>query len=298
MASRDYYKILEVAPDASAEDIKRAYRRLALATHPDRNRNDPNAEERFKAINEAYGVLSDPHKRAQFDDYRRFGFHHQAAGQGNGARGFGYSQEEILRDLFRSGQAQDVFSELQREFQRFGFRFDDRFINNLFFGGQTIFFQGMIWSNTQGPRLFRFGNLGSGQFNRGTAQGKVVNTGQTRPQGLLTEGLSFLAKTGKKVGKYLLNKALGVADPVGSLGAPKDIKHSGSGDLIYNLGISADQAIQGGKIVLELPHLADGRKVSVSIPPGVKTGTRLRLKSLGEQAVGSRGDLYLELRVE
>jgi len=74
MSQQDYYEILEVSSEASSAEIKRAYRRLALQTHPDRNRNDPRAEERFKKISEAYGVLSDPGKRAQYDHYRKLGY--------------------------------------------------------------------------------------------------------------------------------------------------------------------------------------------------------------------------------
>jgi molecular chaperone DnaJ len=71
MAQRDYYDILGVPRDASDTDIKKAFRQLALKHHPDRNPGDTHAEERFKAINEAYAVLSDPDRRAQYDRYGR-----------------------------------------------------------------------------------------------------------------------------------------------------------------------------------------------------------------------------------
>jgi curved DNA-binding protein CbpA len=303
MASKDYYQMLDVSVEASADEIKRAYRRLALATHPDRNGQDPRAEDRFKEINEAYGVLSDPEKRAQYDDFRRSGFQSQKAGQGHGhaGSGFGYSQEEILRDFFRSRHAQDILSELQREFQRSGFRFDDRFINGLFFGGQTIFFQGVMWSNTRGPRLFRFGDLGPKPSGRRMTGERPVAVDLDRPKGLLSDGLSLLAKAGKKVGNYLLHKALGVPNSAQSPETSTTLGHQIAGDVSYHLPISTDQAMSGAKILVELPHLEGGRKVSVSIPAGVKTGTRLRLKNLGGQpgdSTGSPGDLYLELRVE
>ena len=69
MADRDYYDILGVAPGATAEEIKQAYRRLARASHPDRNPDDPAAEERFKEAAAAYEVLSDPTRRANYDRY-------------------------------------------------------------------------------------------------------------------------------------------------------------------------------------------------------------------------------------
>src|SRR3989304_1906980 len=80
---RDYYGLLGVAPTASGEEIKRAYRRLALRYHPDRNRGDKRAEERFKEISEAYAVLMDPGRRRQYDDLRRA---RAGGGRARGAR--------------------------------------------------------------------------------------------------------------------------------------------------------------------------------------------------------------------
>ncbi|EUA22970.1 dnaJ domain protein [Mycobacterium xenopi 3993] len=68
---KDFYKELGVSPDASQDDIKRAYRKLARELHPDANRNDPRAAERFKAVSEAHSVLSDPAKRKEYDETRR-----------------------------------------------------------------------------------------------------------------------------------------------------------------------------------------------------------------------------------
>ena len=84
-------------------------------------------------------------------------------------------------------------------------------------------------------------------------------------------------------------------------GFSKDLGRRPGWDLTYNLAISADQAVSGGKILVDLSHLVGGRKISVNIPAGVKTGTRLRLKNLGEHlddGIDRRGDLYLELRVD
>ena len=78
----DYYKILEVNKDASADDLKKAYRKLAMKYHPDRNPNDKEAESKFKEINEAYEVLKDDQKRAAYDRYGKQAF-------SNGGAGFG-----------------------------------------------------------------------------------------------------------------------------------------------------------------------------------------------------------------
>jgi molecular chaperone DnaJ len=95
---RDYYDILSVAPTASGEEIKRAYRKLAVKFHPDKNPDDPHAEEKFKELGEAYDVLMDPDKRSAYD---RFG--HAAFAQGTGARGGFHDPFDIFREVFGGG---------------------------------------------------------------------------------------------------------------------------------------------------------------------------------------------------
>ncbi len=110
-ATKDYYQILGVPEKASAADIKKAYRRLAKQYHPDANKNDPNAAERFKEVGEAYAVLSDEKKRAQYDQMRKlgpfagFGTRGPGAAPGPGdASGGGFSFDDLgdLGDLFGS----------------------------------------------------------------------------------------------------------------------------------------------------------------------------------------------------
>jgi len=95
---RDYYEILSVARTASGEEIKRAYRKLAVKFHPDKNPDDPHAEEKFKELGEAYDVLMDPDKRSAYD---RFG--HAAFAQGTGARGGFHDPFDIFREVFGGG---------------------------------------------------------------------------------------------------------------------------------------------------------------------------------------------------
>jgi len=103
MADEDLYKVLGVTKDASADDIKKAYRKLARRYHPDRNQGDAAAEERFKQISHAHDVLSDPDKRREYDAARMFGGRVPPGGAGTGgAAGFG-DFADIFGDMFRRG---------------------------------------------------------------------------------------------------------------------------------------------------------------------------------------------------
>jgi len=96
---RDYYEVLDIARNAAEEEIKRAYRKLAVKFHPDKNPDDPHAEEKFKELGEAYDVLMDPNKRAAYD---RFG--HAAFAQGGAGFGGGFHDPfDIFREVFGQG---------------------------------------------------------------------------------------------------------------------------------------------------------------------------------------------------
>ena len=99
MAKRDYYEVLGVNRDATEEDLKKAYRRLAMKWHPDRNPDNPKAEEHFKEAKEAYEVLSEPQKRAAYDQFGHAGVDPQAAGAA-GAGGFGDIFSDIFGEIF------------------------------------------------------------------------------------------------------------------------------------------------------------------------------------------------------
>lgn len=295
----DYYQILGLSSGSSFDDIKKAYRKLALETHPDRNPGDPAAEERFKRISEAYGVLSDPQKRGQYDEYRRLGAF--ARPGGSGRPGFGYSQEEIFRDFVNNRQGQDVFAEMQREFERMGFRFDDNFINRVFFGNKGVFFQGVFFDGPGGVRVFRYGARPGG----GAPGAEMRRPGNVYPmkppttKGIFQEGISLLAKAGKKVGELILRKVFKLGEPAQS-STGRGSGDSAGGDILYNLPISKSVAARGAVIQVELPHMQDGKRVSVRIPAGIQTGTRLRLKEMGRLVHGNvqhRGDLYLDVRI-
>src|SRR4029079_1786132 len=105
MSKRDYYEVLGVSQTASDQEIKSAYRRLAVKYHPDKNPNDASAEEKFKEAAEAYSVLQDAEQRRRYDRFGHAGVSSGAGSAGWGAPGFG-GFEDILGDLFGFG---DVF---------------------------------------------------------------------------------------------------------------------------------------------------------------------------------------------
>jgi curved DNA-binding protein len=103
---KDYYQVLGLHRDASEDEIKRAYRKLALKVHPDHHPDDSESEEKFKEINEAYAVLSDPEKRREFN---RFGY-------------AGFKQRYTREDVFRDFNFEEILRGLGSEFERFAFR--------------------------------------------------------------------------------------------------------------------------------------------------------------------------------
>ena len=106
MSKRDYYEVLGVAKSASDDDIKKAYRKLAMKFHPDRNQGEKakEAEEKFKEVKEAYEMLSDSQKRAAYDQYGHAGVDpNRGMGGGEGFGGFAEAFGDIFGDMFNGG---------------------------------------------------------------------------------------------------------------------------------------------------------------------------------------------------
>lgn len=255
---KDYYQILGVTTSCSDDEIRKRYRRLAMQYHPDRNPDNPQAEETFKDIAEAYGVLTDPVKRRQYDAARRMGADYQAGAQ---AGGFDYSQEDILRDLFQDPRFQQMLAGLVRQFQRSGFRANPTFLKHTFFGGRGGFLMG---------GLFFFGSL-VGPALLGSLSGKKGGGG-------------LLGNIGRAVGSLLS----GASSPPAS-GKPVDL------DIIYHIPVSAEELQQGKWVQVVVVSEANSQQVlKVKIPKGSSSGQRLRVKGKGRSDDrGRQGDLFL-----
>ncbi len=285
--TKEYYSILGLKDDASLDEIRKAYRKLALHYHPDRNRGDAGAEERFKAISEAYGVLTDPEKRRLYDLSRSAGA--SSAGAGWAGSGTYSSQEDILRDLLRNQDAAAIFQELTREFQRMGFRFDDGFVRHVFFGGRGVAFGGVFfggpftWGRARdlqgfGGRGRHIGGWGPQRERRREAE---VSTPRQAPR--LFSGLGGALRGVVRGLGRVARLALGTGQPERE-------------DLVQDFDITPEEARLGAKRHVRLSRGVETEEIVVTIPPGVKPGTRLRLRGKGRVGKdGVPGDLYLRV---
>ncbi|MDF1519224.1 MAG: J domain-containing protein [Brevefilum sp.] len=218
MQYRDYYQILGVKKDASQDEIKKAYRKLARKYHPDVNPDDPGAEEKFKDINEAYQVLSDEEKRSKYD---RFGSQWKQYQQTGGrAEDFDWSQ------WANQGAPGGGYRTVSQE------EFEQMFGGGL--GGFSDFFTTL------------FGGMPGARSSQRTARGTRAS----------------------------------------SMQRGQDIEHS--------VQISLEEAFNG---TTRLLTFEDGRRIEASIPPGVKSGSKIRLSGQGGAGPRGSGDLYLKIKV-
>lgn len=281
--TKEYYEILGLKENAGAEEIRKAYRKLALHYHPDRNRGDATAEERFKAISEAYAVLTDPEKRKLYDLSRATGAGMRRETQ---AEPWAYTtQEDILRDLLRNRDAAALFEELTREFQRMGFRFDDGFVRHMFFGGRGVVFGGILFGGPFGGRHRR--REGFGTFGRTrTPWGPGLEERPTDERIGAERQPGLFARIGRAL--QGIGRVARLALSSGQRGA----------DLTQDFLITPAEARQGARKHLRYARGADLEEIIVTIPAGVRAGTKLRLRGKGLQgASGAPGDLYLRIQV-
>lgn len=259
---KNYYDILGLSKTCSNAELKSAYRKLAMQYHPDKNPDNAEYQEKFKEIAEAYGVLSDPQKRSEYDSFIASGGTHRPGGAG----GFSYSQEEIFRDMFNNPQTQQMFHTLLREFQKAGMRSSPDFVQKSFFNKKGGMFVGGV--------MF-FGSL-AGQV----AKHKIKQK--------LPRGDNLMRSLGRKVGGFL---GYGNKKP-----QPEQI--SDGGDIAYTLDLTEAELFAGKSVEIELPGPSGAERFKVRVPAGSKVGQKLRLRGKGAVVGQIRGDLYIELAQE
>jgi curved DNA-binding protein len=292
MAHKDYYQILGISKSASQDEVKKAYRKLAMRYHPDHNPGDQTAETRFKEVSEAYAVLSDPEKRKQYDMFGSEGFQNR------------YSQEDIFRDF--------DFGSIFREFGFGGGRGQNIFTQ--FFGGPgASAFRGRGPTQRQrGP-----GCAGAGpSFNRGqdlvyelsvTLEDAAAGTEKTftYPSRGGQERINVKVPAGVATGKRLRLAGKGEPGPHG--GPAGDLliqvrvldhpvfRRQGD-DLHVTKEVRFSEAVNGGEIEVTT---IDGRTLRTKVPPGTKPNARLRLKGCGMPRMNraGRGDCYVQVTI-
>ncbi|MDX1419341.1 MAG: J domain-containing protein [Rubricoccaceae bacterium] len=273
----DYYQALEVDEGASAEDIKKAYRRLARANHPDRNPDDPGAEERFKAVQEAYEVLSDPEKRKAYDRARRNPFAGYGPGFGAGGPGGNGAEYVDLSDLF-SGGAQGFAD---------GGGFGD-FISQIF---------------DEPPRRRRPARGRDVETQVKLTFDQALRGGKTELRVGDGEPLRLTIPKGVRSGFKIRLRGRGRPGPGG--GEAGDLyvtfrvepspRFRREGDTLHVVEtVSAMEAILGTTRAITNAY---GKTVKVTIPPGTQPGERLRLRGQGVETAKRAGDLYVEVQV-
>ncbi|NLP18636.1 MAG: molecular chaperone DnaJ [Firmicutes bacterium] len=260
MSERDYYEVLGISRDASPDDIKKAYRKLARKYHPDVNPDDPTAEDKFKEVKQAYDVLSDPQKRAGYDQFGSSAF--GEGGYQSGPRGFG-------------------------DFAGFGDIFD------MFFGGG-------------------FGSTSAGRARNQPRQGSDLRydlritleeavSGAGRDIELLrTETCPRCKGTGAEPGTHPTT-----CNVCGGTGQIKQVRQTALGQMV---NVAPCNACGGtGQIITSPCSTCKGRgkvrrkrRIQVSVPPGVDTGSQIRISNEGEAGDrgGPPGDLYVYITVK
>jgi curved DNA-binding protein len=287
MEFKDYYKILSLDKNASDDEIRKAYRKLAKKYHPDKNPNDSSAEAKFKEVSEAYEVLKDPEKRKKYDRLGANWKQYQHAGEGN----------------------EDWFKHFNQNRQASGYQFSGN-INNIFgnVDGFSDFFESFFGSGDKFSDTTAFSN--SPQKGRDyeaelTISLEEAHKGTEKQFTIDGKTLKVKITPGTVDGKKLRLKNLGGQGIRG--GEKGDLylkiqikKHPDferkENDLYYNLDVDLYTALLGGK--KEIITL-DGKRININIPKGTDNGTVLKIKGMGMNKPDSAngGDLFIRIYI-
>ena len=285
----DYYKTLGVEKNAEAEDIKKAYRKLALKYHPDRNPNNREAEEKFKKISEAYAVLSDTEKRKQYDNFGSDQFS-QKFSQEDIFRNFDINQ--ILRDMGFGGVGGGGSRRGAYTF-RTGGPFGD-----VFGQGRQKYYQ----APQKGEDLQYNLNISLEESVFGADKKIALQNGKQ------VNEINVKIPAGISTGKKLRLAGKGSVGPQGGLAGdlylninvlPHPIFARDGNDIYIEKSILFTQAVLGTSI--DVPTI-DGTIKRIKIPAGTQNGTKIRMKGLGAPALkgtgSTKGDQYVKIMIE
>lgn len=334
MAKQDYYATLGVARDASADDLKKVYRKLAMQYHPDRNPGDKTAEARFKEISEAYDVLKDDQKRAAYDRYGHAAF--EQGGPGGFNQGFGFAAEGGLNDIFdqmfgdflgrrpgggrtRAGAdiRQAVEIDLEQAFAgtKVSLRVPTRVACEACNG------TGSEDKNRGADTCPTCHGAGKVRAQQGFfliertcptcgGQGKVIRNPCRICQGSGTvqreRNLQVAIPAGVEDGTRIRLAGEGEAGGQGATNGdlyvhvairPHEFFQRDGANVFMRVPLRMTQAALGGEI--EVPVI-DGSRAKVKIPPGTQTADQFRLRGKGFSVLRSavRGDMYIQVAVE
>jgi molecular chaperone DnaJ len=258
MAKRDYYEVLGVERTVEIEEIKKSYRRLAIKFHPDKNPGDKAAEEKFKELGEAYEALSDPQKRAAYDQYGHAAFDpRMRAGRGGGF----HDPADIFREVFGGGGS--IFDEL-------------------FGGGRHDPTQPQRGSDLRYDMEIGFEEAANG-CEKEIAVSKLEKCEVCHGTGAESGSKSKTCSTCGGRGQVISSRG------------------------IFSIAQTCPRCEGAGRMIEKPCHTCHGSgrrehssKITIRIPPGVDTGSRLRSSGNGEAGVrgGPSGDLYVVLHVK
>lgn len=327
MAKRDYYEVLGVSKSASAEEIKKAYRKLAIQYHPDKNPDNPEAEDKFKEAAEAYEVLSNPDKKARYDQ-----FGHQGLGSNGGFSGGGMNMEDIFSqfgDIFGGGGFGSFFGggggggrrtkkgtnlrvKLKLNLQEIANGVEKKIKVKRHVVAQGVTFKSC--GSCQGSgQIKKVVNTMLGQMVSASTCGVCGGSGQIvdkKPaeadsRGLIIkeEVISINIPGGVGEGMQLSMSGKGNEIPGGIPGdllivieeAEDNVLQREGNNVIYDLHVSFIDAVLGASV--EVPTI-DG-KVKIKIDPGTQSGKMLRLKGKGIKDINgySRGDQLIMVNI-
>ena len=332
MAKRDFYEVLGVPKNASDDEIKKAYRKLAMKWHPDRNQGDASAESKFKEVKEAYEMLSDAEKRGAYDQYGHAGVDPNMRGGAGGPGGFGDAFGDIFGDIFGGGRRGGGGGGGRQVFRGNDLSYAMDITLEEAAAGKESQIRIPSWDSctpcdgtgakpgTQAKTCTTCHGAGQVQMRQGFfsvqqtcphchGKGKIIadpcNTCHGQGQNKTNKTLEIKIPAGIDDGMRI--RSTGNGEPGQNGGPPGDLfieirlrKHDiferDGDDLHCQVPVNMTSAALGGEI--DLPTLAG--KATIEIPEGTENGKTFRLRGKGIKGVRSSiaGDLYCHIVTE